>query len=154
GVHTFSGVILRRAGSRSVTATDTVTSLLTGSATPVTVVAAALSQFGVSTSAANPTIAGTPFDVTVTAPDAYGNTVTSYTGTVTFSSGDPYGASVPADYTFQPSDQGVHTFAAGATLYTASTPTTVDYSNGFGDHSNITANGSTSFPRGVLNLTP
>src|SRR5262249_45533428 len=32
GVHTFSGVILRTAGSRSVTASDTASSSLTGSA--------------------------------------------------------------------------------------------------------------------------
>jgi hypothetical protein len=64
---------------------------------------------------------GAPFDVTVTALDAYGHTATGYTGTVTFTSLDPYGASLPADYPFQPTDAGMHTFAAGATLYTAGT---------------------------------
>jgi streptogramin lyase len=116
GVHIFTGVVLRTAGSRSITATD----MVTGSAT-VTVVAAAASQFVVSTSAANPDVAGTPFDVTVTARDAYGNTATGYTGTVHFSSADPYGAGLPADYTFQAGDRGVHTFPAGATLFTAGT---------------------------------
>jgi hypothetical protein len=71
---------------------------------------------------ANPsTIAGAPFDITVQALDANGNIATGYTGTVTFTSGDPYGASLPNNYTFQPSDQGVHTFPGGATLYTAGT---------------------------------
>ena len=42
---------------------------------------------------------GTAFDVTVTAQDVYGNTVTSYLGAVTFSSSDPYGAGLPPDYT-------------------------------------------------------
>jgi hypothetical protein len=65
--------------------------------------------------------AGTPFSVVVTVQDAYNNTVTDYTGTVQFSSGDPYGASLPDDYTFTAADQGQHTFAAGATLYTAGT---------------------------------
>jgi hypothetical protein len=118
GTGTFSAT-LKTAGSQSITATDTVTATITGTQSGITVVAAAVSQFAVSTSAANPDIAGTPFNVTVTAQDAYGNTATSYTGTVHFTSGDPYGASLPADYTFQPTDQGVHTFAAGAILYTA-----------------------------------
>ncbi len=78
-------------------------------------------HFAVSVGAANPDIAGTPFDVTVTAQDANGNTVTGYTGTVTFSSQDPYGASLPANYTFTAGDQGSHTFRGGAALYTAGT---------------------------------
>jgi hypothetical protein len=63
--------------------------------------------------------AGTPFDVTVTAEDAYGHRAYGYTGTVHFSSADPYGATLPGDYTFTAADQGGHTFIAGATLYTA-----------------------------------
>jgi hypothetical protein len=120
GVHTFSNVLLRTAGSRAVSAADTVTGSITGSAA-ITVVAAAASRFVVSTSAANPDVAGTPFTVTVTARDAYGNTATGYRGTAHFTSADPYGAGLPADYAFQAGDQGVHTFAAGATLYTAGT---------------------------------
>ncbi len=144
GQVTFSGVTaLYTAGTWDVTATDTQSGI-TGSAT-VNVVAAALARFAVATSAANPDVAGTPFDVTVTAQDAYGNTIPSYTGMVTFSSADPYGASLPADYTFQPSDQGVHTFHAGATLFTAGA-TTADFANGFGDPSNLAANGNTTFP--------
>jgi hypothetical protein len=63
--------------------------------------------------------AGTPFDVTVTALDAYSHIASGYTGTVTFSSADPYGATLPADHPFQASDQGSVTFPGGATLYTA-----------------------------------
>src|SRR5262249_38286692 len=62
--------------------------------------------------------AGTPFDLTVTAVDPFGQTAVGYTGTVTFSSADPYGAALPADYTFLAADHGAHTFSAGATLYT------------------------------------
>jgi hypothetical protein len=65
--------------------------------------------------------AGAPFDITLTALDASGQVLTDYTGTVTFSSGDPYGASLPADYTFTAADQGVHTFSAETALYTAGT---------------------------------
>jgi uncharacterized repeat protein (TIGR03803 family) len=64
----------------------------------------------------SPTTAGTSgsFMVTVLNPD--GTTDTGYTGTIHFTSTDLQ-ASLPADYTFQSSDQGVHTFTA--TLYTA-----------------------------------
>jgi hypothetical protein len=65
--------------------------------------------------------AGTPFDVTVTAVDPFGQTAVGYTGTVTFSSADPYRATLPADYPFRAADHGVHTFPGGATLYTAGT---------------------------------
>ena len=64
--------------------------------------------------------AGTPFAVTVTALDQYGQVVENYTGTVSFSSSDPYPGVLPADYTFTPSDHGSHTFA-GVTLFTAGT---------------------------------
>jgi sugar lactone lactonase YvrE len=119
GVHTFTDVILRTAGNGSVTATDT-TNTITGTAT-VSVAAAAADHYAVATSAQDPDVAGTAFDVTVTALDAYGNVATGYVGTVHFSSADPYGASLPADYTFQAGDQGQHTFAGGATLFTAGT---------------------------------
>jgi hypothetical protein len=87
----------------------------------VNVIAAAASQFVVSTDAANPDIAGTVFDVTVVASDPYGNTDTNYQGTLHFSSADPYEASLPADYTFQASDQGVAMFSGVTALYTAGT---------------------------------
>src|SRR5207247_177413 len=63
--------------------------------------------------------AGTPFDVTVTAVDSNGKVVTGYSGTVTFSSSDPYPGLLPADYTFTVADQGTHTFSGGATFFTA-----------------------------------
>ena len=78
-------------------------------------------HFAVSVNAGNPDVAGMPFDVTVTAQDASGRTVTGYTGTVTFSSQDPYGASLPSNYTFRPGDQGQATFYGATALYTAGT---------------------------------
>src|SRR5262249_12602430 len=62
--------------------------------------------------------AGSPFDVTVTAPDPYGNIVNTYAGTVHFTSIDPQ-AQLADDYTFTQDDSGVHTFAGATTLYTA-----------------------------------
>jgi cytochrome c oxidase assembly protein Cox11 len=53
--------------------------------------------------------AAAPFSITVTAQTASNTTFTGYSGTVHFTSSDPQ-AVLPADYTFVPSDQGVHTF--------------------------------------------
>jgi DNA-binding beta-propeller fold protein YncE len=49
---------------------------------------------------------------TVSALDNLGNVVPGYTGTVRFTSAPTTGAMLPADYTFLPSDNGVHTFTA------------------------------------------
>jgi hypothetical protein len=138
GTGMFSAT-LKTAGSQSITATDTVSSSLTGSAA-VSVTPAAADHFAVTTSAANPDVAGTPFDATVTVQDAYNNTVPSYTGTVHFSSADPHPATLPADYTFQASDNGQHTFSGGATLYTAGTRdvTAADAANNLTGTTNVT----------------
>jgi hypothetical protein len=69
--------------------------------------------------AAPTAVAGTPFDVTVTALDAFGNIDSNYQGTVTFSSSDAYPGVLPADYTFTSGDQGTHTFSGGVTLFIA-----------------------------------
>src|SRR5205823_3951585 len=61
--------------------------------------------------------AGGAFAVTVTALDAYGNVVTNYAGTVSFTSSDGR-ATLPAGYTFTSADAGAHTFA-GVTFVTA-----------------------------------
>jgi uncharacterized delta-60 repeat protein len=120
GTHTFtSGVTLATAGKQTVTATDTATNSLTSSAA-VQVSPAAASGFVVSIPSAS--TAGTAFDLTVTADDAYGNVATGYTGTVDFTSSDAK-AELPADYTFTANDQGRHTFAKGVTLDTAGTQT-------------------------------
>jgi hypothetical protein len=123
GIHTFTtGITLKTAGSKTVTATDTVTSAITGSQTVVISPAAAttlqLTGLGVGT-------AGNAQTATVTALDAFNNTATAYTGTVHFTSTDGQ-ALVPADYHFTVglgSDNGVHTFASGVTLKTAGSQT-------------------------------
>jgi hypothetical protein len=83
--------------------------------------------------------AGAPFDVTVTAVDALGQMAVGYTGTLHFSSADPHGAGLPADYTFQPGDAGQVTFPAGATLYTAGTwdVTVSDAGSGIAGSANV-----------------
>ena len=73
--------------------------------------------------------AGTPFTVTVTAKDASNTTITSYSGTIQFTSNDPI-AVHPSDYTFTGGDAGVHTFTTGVTLKTAGTGKTVHVTDG------------------------
>jgi hypothetical protein len=118
GTHAFSGGLsLKTAGTRSITATDTVTASITGSQT-VTVTPGAATHFSVST--ANPYVAGVGHTVTVTALDAYGNVATGYRGTIHFTSSDP-AAVLPANYTFLAADNGVHAFSGGLSLKTAGT---------------------------------
>jgi hypothetical protein len=118
GTHTFTGVVLKTAGSQSITATDTVTSAITGSAS-VSVSAAGAATLTV-TAPANAT-AGTSFSVGVTAKDAYNNVATGYTGTVRFTSSDS-AAVLPASYAFVAGDNGTHTFG-GLSLRTAGSQT-------------------------------
>jgi hypothetical protein len=66
---------------------------------------------------------GVAENITVRAANADGSTDPGYSGTVHFASTDPFGATLPADYTFTAADAGVHTFAAGATLFTAGSQT-------------------------------
>jgi autotransporter-associated beta strand protein len=118
GVHTFAGgVTLFTAGDETLTVTDTNTGI-TESVT-VTVTPAPANHFQLSAPAQ--TMAGAPFDLTVTALDAYGNTDPTYQGTVQFTTSDPTGGQLPDDYTFTSADSGVHTFSGGATLFTAGT---------------------------------
>jgi hypothetical protein len=106
GTHTFSAT-LKTAGSQSLTARDTVTAAVTGGQSGILVTAAAAAYFTISAPAA--VNSGSPFSITVTARDAYGNVATGYRGTVHFSSSDRR-AGLPADYTFTGGDGGVHTF--------------------------------------------
>jgi hypothetical protein len=120
GVHTF-GATLKTAGSRTITATDTVTATITGSQAAISVVAATATTLTVAGLPAS-SVAGTTGSLTVTARDGFGNVATGYTGTIGFTSTDT-AASLPASYTFTAGDGGVHTFAAGVTLRTAGSRT-------------------------------
>ncbi|HQU44580.1 MAG TPA: hypothetical protein PK867_17305, partial [Pirellulales bacterium] len=127
GIHTFtSAVTLKTAGNQTVTATDTVSGSINGSAS-ITVNAAAASTMIVS-GFPSPITAGASGSFSVTLKDAYGNVATGYTGTVHFTSSDAK-AVLPANYTFTSADYGKHTFSA--TLKTAGTQsmTTTDTVN-------------------------
>jgi FKBP-type peptidyl-prolyl cis-trans isomerase 2 len=122
GVHTFSAT-LKTAGSWSVTATDTVTSSITGTQSGITVSPAAATHLSLSAPASS--TAGSAFTVTVTAQDAYGNTASAYTGTLHFTSSDGQ-AVLPANYAFTAADKGVHTFSATLTMAGSQTVTATD----------------------------
>ena len=107
GVASFTGVELTAAGARTITAQD---GSLTGDAT-VSVTAGAATHFAVSAPAS--VTAGTGFGVTVTALDAYGNTDTSYGGTVQLAGDSATAASGTASFA------GVELTAAGTQTLTA-----------------------------------
>ena len=109
GVHTFSATF-KTAGSQSLTATDMVTSAISGARIGIAVSPAVASALVVS-GYPSPITVGVTGAFTVTAHDAYGNTATGYTGTVTFSSTDSQ-AFLPANYAFTTTDAGVHIFIA------------------------------------------
>ena len=116
GVFSFTASLLT-AGTQSLTATDTSNSSLTATLSGITVKPGAASIFVV-TGFPTPIMAGQAGNFTVTAKDAYNNTVSGYTGTVQFSSSDVQ-AGLPQNYTFTTADAGVHSFTA--TLLTAGT---------------------------------
>ncbi len=114
GSHSFSAR-LDIAGPQSISASDT-TNNVGGTETGITVQPAAAHSFTVTGFPANP-VAGTAYQVTVTAHDAYNNVATGYSGTVNLSSSDPHAFFSPASFTFTPGDAGSHSFSA--TLETA-----------------------------------
>jgi len=117
GAHTFN-VTLTSAGPQSITATD---GGITGSAN-TTVAPPPATHFS-ATAPAN-VGNGVPFNVTVTALDASNATVTSYTGTVHFTSSSA--GTLPADYTFTGADNGAHTFSVSLTTAGAQSITAAD----------------------------
>src|SRR5262249_1894922 len=110
--HKFT-VTPKTAGSQDIVAHS---GALTGTGT-VAVTAAAATHLKV----INPptATAGSAFDVTVQALDRFGNPDPGFNKTVHFSSTDlTPGITLPADYTFIPTDNGAHTFT-GVTLLKA-----------------------------------
>ncbi len=105
----------------------------------VTVEAAAASDLSLTATPPSLT-AGTTGSVTITAIDGYGNTATTFTGTVTFTSNDAQ-AVLPSNYTFTGVDAGVHTFTNAYTLKTAGSRTITGTAGGVtGTSPGITVN--------------
>src|SRR6266704_2095084 len=114
GTGTFSAT-LKTAGSRTITATDTVSSSITGTSGAITVSPAAATHFTLAAPAS--ATSGVAFSFTVTAQDQFNNAATGYSGTVHFSSSDG-AATLPVDSTLS---NGTGTFSA--TLKTAGSQT-------------------------------
>lgn len=115
GSHSFS-LTLNTVGTQSITATDMVTTSITGSQAGIVVNSGAATHFSVS-GYANPTVAGISHTFTVTALDAANNPATGYSGSVHFTSTDGL-ATLPVDGTLT---NGSRTFTA--TMKTAGTQT-------------------------------
>jgi len=136
GSHTFSAT-LKTAGTQSIAAMDKAAPAITGAESGIVISAASASRLSVASPAS--TTAGTAFSITVSALDAFNNVVTSYKGTVSFTSTDS-SAVLPGPYTFTAADNGMRTFTGGVTLKTAGSQT-------------IAATG-TALPAGVISWWP
>ena len=112
-----ASVALGTAGVQSITATDTSASGVTGNESGIIVQPNSVATLQV-TSFPSPAGAGAANNFAVTATDSFGNVISDYTGTVSFTSSDP-NATLPASYTFTSADAGTHQFSA--TLVTAGT---------------------------------
>jgi len=123
GTHTFANATtLATTGAVTLTATDTVTASTKGS-TIITVAPGAVAKFSIVTyPASNTTASGTANTIAVQALDSLNHVVTSYTGTVTFTSSDPQ-ATLPANFTFTSSQGGSGTFWYSTTLRTVGAQT-------------------------------
>lgn len=107
GQRTFT-MSFHTVGNHNINAYDYTDPTITGTQSGIIVTWGKPSSFVV-TYTPPQLVSGTPVTVTVTAVDRCGNTVRDYTGTVTWGATDGC-ASLPTDYTYQLSDQGVHTF--------------------------------------------
>src|SRR5204862_1616129 len=103
---------LKTAGTQSLTVTDAASTAISGVQGGIVVNPAAASRLVLG--APSSVKANAAFSLTVTVVDAYGNVVTGYTGTLSFSSSAAT-ARLPKSYTFTAADQGVKTFS-GLTL--------------------------------------
>jgi predicted outer membrane repeat protein len=136
GTHTFS-TTFKTTGTQSLSAADKAAVSITGTQAAITVNPAAFSTLQV-VGFPSPTTAGVAGAFTVSAVDSLGNILTSYTGSVHFTSSDAQ-AVLPADYTFVAADNGVHTFSAILKTAGSQTISVRDASAGVvGVHSAIT----------------
>lgn len=134
GTHSFSSAItLRTSGSKNLTVAEVSPGTLSATATiAVAAVPVTLPPVPNLTLTFVPATVttGTLFSATVVAKDSSGTILTSYTGTVHFTSSDSQ-ATLPPSYTYNSSDAGVHVFTNGFSLVDIgnSTLTAVDSGN-------------------------
>lgn len=116
GTHRFvDSVRLLTSGDQLLTASDPGTLGVASGVAPIRVVSAPATRLLVSAPPA--ATAGSPFSVTVTALDRFGNVATGFRGPVELSTSDRLGGVVlPHEYVFTAADAGVHTFTDAVTL--------------------------------------
>jgi trimeric autotransporter adhesin len=165
GVAAFAGCKIDQAGTYTLTAVDgTLTSAQSSS---VTITVGAASQFVVTSSTGSPN-AGAPFNVTLRAADAGGNTVTTYangTHTITWSgAATSFGGNAPSyptpnvvftsgvstSVTANLFASGANTLTASATVPTVTGSTTVTVSAGAANKLCITAAGTCTGDSGAV----
>jgi hypothetical protein len=128
GVHSFSAT-LNSPGTQSLTANDVNNNSVTGSEGNITVQPGSDPPVILVTGFPSPTVAGQKHCFTLTVEDGQGHVLTSYLGTVHFSSSDSKAWFSAQDYAFAASDQGVHTFYAALKTAGAQSITATDASN-------------------------
>jgi hypothetical protein len=122
GLRAFSGLALKTAQTVTVRVSDLANPALRTSTT-VDITPAAATSLSLACTESAP-VAGVAMSCTVTLKDDFGNVARGFAGTVSFSSSDAT-ATLPAPYTFTPSDRGLRSFAnvvlkkAGAQTLTA-----------------------------------
>ncbi|MFO0803072.1 MAG: VCBS repeat-containing protein [Gemmataceae bacterium] len=127
GTHTFvNGATLKTAGTRTITASD---GTLSGTQSNIQVNPAAAASLNI-TGFPNSVRATDDQPFTVTARDAFNNVATGYTGTVAFTSTDPFGTFVPGPYAFTGTDAGVHVFTGNLSTNGLQSFTVQDTGNG------------------------
>ncbi len=116
GVHTFANALtFNAAGWFNISATDTVNTSATGWNTNIMAIPTAqvIDHFTISLPAS--VVAQSRVDVTVTAMNQYGRVFHEYNGTVSFSTNATGTYTLPSNYTFLVSENGVHIFQGGLT---------------------------------------
>ena len=108
GEHTFP-LVLDSVGPQAISVTD-VTNGLYAFQWGISVQPAAAASLAV-VGYPSPSTAGVQQEMIMFALDAYGNIASGYTGTVKFSTSDPYKGGLPANQTFTSGDQGAHSFS-------------------------------------------
>ena len=150
GTATSGSLILQKPGiDNTVTATDSVSSYITGTSGDITVLAL---SFVVSTPAY--AVQGIPFTFTATAEDQFGNPFTTYGGAVHFTSSD-LSAALPANSTLT---GGRGTFSATLNSVGSQTITTTDTSsasiNGTSNSTRVTATAASTATLTASSGTP
>ncbi len=111
GVHTFS-TTFKSSGGQGLTVTDpAAVGLLGMTSTQKDIPIVAGVAAAISARTPSNVTAGVAFNMTLSVVDAFGNTVTGYTGTLHISGPSGGGNILPVDYTFTAADQGTHVYS-------------------------------------------